>query len=111
MVPDHFSSTNDLIQGIERFIKENGAVNHKTFNSPLDTGSGRTLHMIHRLDESSSDSGTTKRIDRIGKADKRAGRKSIDCNVIWMSSLKAIAGGMSSLPYQSTLSFWRHYIR
>lgn len=57
MVPDHFSSTNDLIQGIEKFIKEHGGVDHRTFRSQPSLDTGGTLHVIHRLDESSSDSG------------------------------------------------------
>ena len=58
MVPNHFSTTNNLIQGIEEFIKTGvtGMVCRSTPGaqvSPLDPG---TLHVIHRLDESSNES-------------------------------------------------------
>ena len=59
MVPNHFSTTNNLIQGVEEFIKTYGVLNHRTPEaqiSPLDTGRTGTLHVIHRLDESSNSS-------------------------------------------------------
>ena len=56
MVPDHFSTTNNLIQGIEEFINVLHS-NPEPQVSPLNpTGRSGTLHVIHRLDESSNES-------------------------------------------------------
>ena len=55
MVPSHFSTTNNLIQGIEEFIKTCGRTPEAQV-SPLDPGRTGTLHVIHRLDESTNES-------------------------------------------------------
>ena len=56
MVPGHFSTTNNLIQGIEEFINVHHS-NPEPQASPLNpTGRSGTLHVIHRLDESSNES-------------------------------------------------------
>ena len=56
MVPDHFSTTNNLIQGIEEFINVHHSNPEPQSSPPNPTGSSGTLHVIHRLDESSSES-------------------------------------------------------
>ena len=56
MVPDHFSTTNNLIQGIEEFINVHHSNPEPQSSPPNPTGSSGTLHVIHRLDESSNES-------------------------------------------------------
>ena len=58
MVPNQFSSTSNLIQGVEEFIKTS-VVNHGTpaqTRPPTLDSDGQTLHVIHKLDNSNNGS-------------------------------------------------------
>ena len=87
MVPDRFNSTNDLMQ---RFIKENGAVNYRTFKSQASLApeghcidSGVEVQRLRReLIEKE------KLIEEVEARETHL--KPIDCNITWnMDELKA----------------------
>ena len=54
MVPNQFSSTNNLIQGVEEFIKTCVPSHGTPTQSQSLNPDGQTLHVIHRLDDSNN---------------------------------------------------------